>query len=110
MLQIRCPFCGVRDEDEFRCGGESHIARPGVDCDDAQWADYLFNRDNPKGVHHERWLHTFGCGRWFNVARHTVTHEIVAVYPMGDPKPALGPAPSRGGRETVDHQATGTSA
>jgi heterotetrameric sarcosine oxidase delta subunit len=56
---------------------------------DATWADYLFNRDNPKGVHYERWLHAYGCGRWFNVARHTVTHEILAVYRMGDPKPVL---------------------
>jgi heterotetrameric sarcosine oxidase delta subunit len=95
MLQIPCPWCGVRDEDEFRCGGQSHIQRPGVGCSDAEWADYLFNRDNPKGVSYERWLHTFGCGRWFNVARHTVTHEILAVYRMGEPKPALTPTLSR---------------
>ncbi|MGH6719268.1 MAG: sarcosine oxidase subunit delta, partial [Alphaproteobacteria bacterium] len=29
MLLIACPFCGPRDETEFRCGGESHIIRPG---------------------------------------------------------------------------------
>jgi heterotetrameric sarcosine oxidase delta subunit len=95
MLQVSCPWCGVRDEDEFRCGGQSHIQRPGSDCSDAEWADYLFNRDNPKGVSYERWLHTFGCGRWFNVARHAVTHEILAVYRMGEPKPALTPTLSR---------------
>lgn len=89
MLQIPCPYCGVRDEDEFRWGGESHIARPAPDCPDRIWADYLFNRDNPKGVHYERWLHAYGCGRWFNLARHTVTHEILAVYRMGEAKPAL---------------------
>jgi sarcosine oxidase subunit delta len=88
MLQIACPWCGVRDEDEFRCGGESHVSRPGLGCDDAAWADYLFNRTNPKGVHFERWLHAFGCGRWFNIARHTVTHEILAVYRMGEPRPS----------------------
>ena len=28
MLQLNCPFCGLRDEAEFSCGGEAHIARP----------------------------------------------------------------------------------
>lgn len=92
MLQIPCPYCGVRDEDEFRWGGQSHIARPGLDATDAAWAEYLFTRDNPKGVHYERWLHVFGCGRWFNLARHTLSHEILACYRMGDPKPPLAGA------------------
>jgi heterotetrameric sarcosine oxidase delta subunit len=90
MLRIQCPWCGVRDEDEFRFGGPSHVSRPPDDCSDEQWADYLFNRENPRGVQFERWLHAFGCNRWFNVARHTVTHEILAVYRMGEPKPDLG--------------------
>jgi len=90
MLLITCPFCGPRDEIEFSYGGEAHIARP-VDTEamtDAQWADYLFMRKNPKGVHYERWNHARGCRRWFNVARHTVTHEILAVYKMGEQPPA----------------------
>jgi len=51
---------------------------------DAEWADYLFYRDNHKGLHYERWLHSFGCRQWFNVARDTVTHEISEVYLMGE--------------------------
>ena len=72
---------------EFSFGGESHITRPSLDVTEAVWADYLFNKDNPKGVHYERWLHQYGCGRWFNMARDTVTHEIHATYEMGEPKP-----------------------
>jgi sarcosine oxidase, subunit delta len=87
MLRIACPWCGVRDEDEFQFGGESHVVRPPSEAAGAQWSDYLFNRTNPKGVHYERWCHSFGCSRWFNVARNTVTHEIVSVYRMGDRKP-----------------------
>jgi heterotetrameric sarcosine oxidase delta subunit len=89
MLLIPCPWCGERDETEFHCGGQSHIARPtGAErLSDAEWADYLYMRDNPKGLHYERWLHASGCRRWFNVARDTVTHEIRAVYRMTDPKP-----------------------
>ena len=92
MLVITCPWCGPRDEAEFRCGGESHIARPADPAgqSDAEWADYLYMRTNPKGTQYERWLHVHGCGRWFNVARSTVTHEILAVYRMGEPKPGVG--------------------
>ncbi len=91
MLQIDCPFCGPRLENEFICGGESHIARPGPpeQVTDAEWADYLFYRINPRGIHFERWCHSYGCGQWFNVARDTLTHEIKAVYRMGDPRPEV---------------------
>ena len=91
MLRIACPYCGPRQETEFVCGGESHIARPGPPqkVDDATWADYLFFRRNPRGLLYERWCHTQGCGQWFNVARHTVTHEIKAIYGMTDKRPEL---------------------
>jgi heterotetrameric sarcosine oxidase delta subunit len=92
MLQIPCPWCGPRDEAEFHCGGESHIARPpeAEQLSDAEWADYLYMRANPKGLHYERWVHSSGCRRWFNVARDTVTHDIHSVYRMTDPKPDIG--------------------
>jgi heterotetrameric sarcosine oxidase delta subunit len=89
MLLIPCPWCGPRDEAEFRYGGEAHIARP-KDPDalsDAEWADYLFMRRNPKGRLRERWVHGVGCRRWFNLVRDTVSHEIVAVYRMGEAGP-----------------------
>jgi len=91
MLLIDCPFCGPRDEIEFRCGGQAHLARP-ADPDalsDEQWADYLFLRDNPKGLHAERWVHEAGCRRWFNLLRDTVSHRIVAVYRMGEARPEV---------------------
>lgn len=88
MLLIACPYCGPRDEIEFRCGGQSHIIRPLETVSDAEWSDYLFTRDNPKGLHRERWLHAHGCGQWFNIARNTATHDIVAIYQMGETMPA----------------------
>jgi len=87
MLRISCPNCGVRDEVEFHCGGESHVSRPDAGVSDAEWSDYLFNRENIKGSFSERWCHSFGCGEWFNVDRDTVSHDINTVYRMGDPKP-----------------------
>jgi heterotetrameric sarcosine oxidase delta subunit len=73
MLQIRCPYCGHRDEIEFSYGGQAQIAYP-PDRDaltDEEWAQYLFFRDNPKGLFAERWVHTHGCRRWFDVVRDT---------------------------------------
>jgi heterotetrameric sarcosine oxidase delta subunit len=84
MLLIPCPFCGPRDETEFTYGGASHIARPELSASDQEWARYLYHRSNPKGSHRERWLHAYGCNRWFNVMRDTVTHEIQRVYRMGE--------------------------
>jgi len=83
MLLIPCPYCGPRDESEFTCGGEAHIARPAEPdrLSDADWADYLFMRDNPKGEFAERWFHTAGCRRWFNAVRSTVTYGFRATYP-----------------------------
>lgn len=83
MLRIACPYCGVRDEPEFLFGGPSHVTRPNAQVDDAVWTAYLFDRQNPAGTHLERWLHAYGCGRWFNVARDTRTHEILQTYVMG---------------------------
>ena len=90
MLLIRCPWCGDRDEIEFRYGGEAHLAYP-ADPDglsDAEWAGFLFMRSNPKGLFAERWCHNVGCRRWFNAIRHTVTHEIVGTYRIGEHAPA----------------------
>jgi heterotetrameric sarcosine oxidase delta subunit len=94
MMQIKCPWCGDRDENEFNCGGTTHIVRPAIGASDAIWGDYLFFRDNPHGLHLERWCHRQGCGQWFNVARHTVTHAILGVYGMTEQAPppvATGP-------------------
>lgn len=90
MMQLPCPFCGVRDESEFVCGGASHIERPPPGASDEAWGSYLFFRDNPKGALRERWRHAYGCGQWFNLTRDTVTHQVLAVYRMGEPPPEGG--------------------
>jgi sarcosine oxidase, subunit delta len=91
MLLITCPWCGARPENEFRYGGEAHIARPRdpASVDDQAWADFLYMRSNPKGAHYERWRHIHGCRRFFNCVRDTVSDRILATYRPGDPKPDL---------------------
>lgn len=91
MLLIPCPYCGPRNDAEFVPGGEAHVARPTHPqaVSDQQWGEYLYFRANLKGRQHERWFHVYGCRRWFNVARDSVTHEIMAVYKMGEPPPEI---------------------
>ena len=47
---------------------------------DEAWTDYLYFRTNPKGVYAERWRHAYGCGRFFNCLRDTVSDRILAAY------------------------------
>jgi sarcosine oxidase, subunit delta len=90
MLLIPCPWCGARPENEFRYGGEAHVARPSrpAELDDAAWAEFLYFRTNPKGVHAERWRHIHGCGRIFSCLRDTVSDKILAAYKPGELPPA----------------------
>jgi sarcosine oxidase subunit delta len=86
MLLINCPYCGPRPEAEFANGGQAHIARPAdpMSLTDDEWAAYLYMRDNTKGLHHERWRHANGCGRFFNASRDTTTDVIKRTYRMGE--------------------------
>jgi heterotetrameric sarcosine oxidase delta subunit len=83
MLLIPCPWCGDRSDVEFVGGGQAHVERPAMSVTDAEWGRYLHYRENAKGQQAERWFHAYGCRRWFNVVRDTVTHEIAGAYPMG---------------------------
>jgi heterotetrameric sarcosine oxidase delta subunit len=90
MLLVPCPWCGLRDEVEFRYGGQAHVNYP-TDPDalsDEEWANFLFMRDNPRGEFRERWFHAAGCRRWFNAVRNTATYEFGAVYGVGEEPPA----------------------
>ena len=91
MLLIPCPFCGPRPELEFRYGGQAHIARPEnpTALTDEAWAEFLYLRDNTKGVHAERWRHIHGCARFFNMLRDTTTDRIVTTYKTGEPRPEI---------------------
>ena len=48
MFQIRCPYCGPRDEPEFKYGGQAHVAYPAdpEQLSDEEWTRFLFVRDN----------------------------------------------------------------
>jgi heterotetrameric sarcosine oxidase delta subunit len=83
MLLIACPWCGPREETEFRYGGEG-VAVPS-DGDDPGWTRFLYYRASPAGRFAERWVHAHGCRQWFEVVRDTLTHEILATGRLAGP-------------------------
>lgn len=89
MLLIPCPNCGEREETEFHYGGAAHVPYPEDPSalTDREWAEYLFYRENPRGLFAERWCHNGGCRKWFNAIRDTFTYSFIQTYPMGSPRP-----------------------
>jgi len=95
MFLITCPYCGARDQSDFTAAGEAHIARPKWhdDMTDGEWADFVFMRKNTKGIYAERWNHSAGCRKYFNMLRNTVTDEIIGVYEIGAKPPKASAEP-----------------
>jgi len=88
MLTLHCPYCNENvDETDLHAGGEAHLKRFGPGSSDDDFEDYLFMRENPKGVHFERWHHSYGCGKWFLAARCTATNEVFGTYPAQTTEP-----------------------
>lgn len=92
MLLIKCPYCGdEHSELEFRGAQDAHIERPKniTETTDEEFVEFLYWRDNPKGIIFERWRHIHGCGRFFNAVRDTVSDKFLLTYKAGEPKPDL---------------------
>jgi sarcosine oxidase subunit delta len=88
MLTLTCPCCGIdADETELAAGGQAHLKRFGPGSSDDEFHDYLFMRENPRGLHFERWRHAYGCGKWFHAARDTNTLEVLGTYPAQTTEP-----------------------
>ena len=95
MLHIYCPYCGEhRSEEEFHPKGQANLARPpdADACTDEEWGEFLYFRDNPRGLHHELWVHAAGCRKFFNVTRDTATYQILETYPMGAAPQVVSPS------------------
>lgn len=80
-MRIPCPFCGERGNEEFAYLGDAERTRPAPDASEADWADYVYLRDNPAGPHQEFWYHASGCQSWLRVTRDTRTHDVLNVAP-----------------------------
>jgi sarcosine oxidase subunit delta len=92
MKILNCPVNGPRPVQEFHFGGEvRHMPEP-AQCDDVQWADYVFNRSGEPGVKREWWFH-IASSVWFIAERNIVTDNILRTYlfdpanqPQGHPQ------------------------
>ena len=76
MLQIPCPHCGNRNQEEFAYERSvDSVVRLGDAPDVAMTA--LFSRANLRGADQEIWSHM--CGQWLRLTRDRMTHAISAV-------------------------------
>jgi sarcosine oxidase subunit delta len=79
-MLIPHPILGPRDAEEFTyLGDASLIHRPDGQADGAaaRFADYIYTRDNPEGLHRELWFHEDGDQSWLIVTRDTRNHAIL---------------------------------
>jgi methylglutamate dehydrogenase subunit B len=84
-MRSPCPCCGERGLEEFTYLGDANVTRPadGGAEPTAEWADYVYLRDNPAGMHRELWYHGAGCRCWLVVTRDTRNHIILGAVEAG---------------------------
>ena len=85
-MLITCPHCGARPVEEFTFNGDASLTRPTSNDPSSmdQWHDYVYLRDNPKGLFDEYVHHSGGCRAWLVVTRNTETHDINAIVTARD--------------------------
>lgn len=83
MKLLVCPINGPRPVSEFVCGGPVRPMPDPQACTDAQWADYVFNRDGAAGVKAE-WWHHVPSGVWFIAERDTGRDVVLRTYLWGE--------------------------
>jgi sarcosine oxidase subunit delta len=83
MKLLRCPINGLRPVQEFSYGGEVREMPDPAATSDAEWADYVFNRNGAPGIRKEWWYH-LPSGTWFVAERDDVKDEIVRTYLYGE--------------------------
>lgn len=72
-IKIQCPTCGLRPYTEFMFGGERRELSATTPREDFA---RVYLRENAPGPQEESWYHAFGCRRWFELTRDTVTNRI----------------------------------
>jgi heterotetrameric sarcosine oxidase delta subunit len=80
MLLINCPYCGERDESEFRYGGRRVIYPPldssaGIE----KWHRAIHLHDNSQEPIREFWYHESACELWIEINRDIDSHETTPV-------------------------------
>ena len=78
MMYLPCPYCGLRNVDEFIYGGDVSNQRPAYpeELSDSAWCEYIYTVPNVKGVVNEIWWHKRGCNRWITIQRDSRNDEV----------------------------------
>jgi methylglutamate dehydrogenase subunit B len=84
-MLIACPHCGTRPVEEFTFLGDAKPQRP-TSAEMDEWHDYVYLRDNPKGMYDEYVHHSGGCRSWLVVSRNTLTHDVHTTVAVQDYK------------------------
>jgi methylglutamate dehydrogenase subunit B len=84
-MLIPCPHCGTRPVEEFTFLGDAKPLRP-TSTNMDEWHDYVYLRDNPRGLYDEFVHHSGGCRSWLVVTRNTQTHDVGTVVAAKDYK------------------------
>ncbi len=85
MKLMPCPLNGLRPVSEFVYWGELRPAPDAATCSDAEWADFVFNRNGAPGVKREWWCHT-PSNTWFIAERDTEKDRVLRTWlPGGEP-------------------------
>lgn len=77
MMQINCPWCGLRNATEFKQHGEKPPRPDVATTTREQWHDYLYYRDNAWDVVKELWFHSAGCRQFFMLHRDTFANKAI---------------------------------
>lgn len=76
MKLLPCPLNGPRPLQEFAFGGEVRTMPDPATATDAEWADYVFNRQGEPGVRREWWYH-LPSGTWLIAERDDLRDEFL---------------------------------
>lgn len=77
MMQITCPWCGLRNATEFTQHGEKPPRPEVATTTRKEWHDYLYTRNNTWGVVKELWFHSSGCRQFFSLHRDTYANQEI---------------------------------
>jgi sarcosine oxidase subunit delta len=79
MKLMTCPINGTRPIAEFSYGGVLRVMPDPAATSDAEWSDYVFNRDNAPGIKREWWRH-IPSNTWFIAERDTQRDVVLRTW------------------------------
>ncbi|MDR0673589.1 MAG: sarcosine oxidase subunit delta [Zoogloeaceae bacterium] len=79
MKLMTCPINGARPISEFNYGGLLRSMPDPDTASDAEWSNYVFNRDNAPGIKREWWRH-IPSNTWFIAERDTEKDVVLRTW------------------------------